>query len=149
MATSKHSGEQCRNYAMTGSRIHGGATPPWRWRTVTRWDSEQRRVVEKRVRVVKSPEQRERERRAKLDHKIAKYRANRESQWQALGRPRASITPLTINSLSTTLRPCRGCDRSTKRKDVHKNVEVRHAISKAPRFSQQTTGKSDSKPSTA
>ena len=83
-ATSKHSGEQCRNYAMTGKgvcRIHGGATPPWRWRTVTRWDSEQGRVVEKRVRVVKSPEQRERERRAKLEHKIAKYRANRESPW--------------------------------------------------------------------
>src|SRR6516162_4990613 len=72
MATSKHSGEQCRNYAMMGKgvcRIHGGATPPWRWRTVTRWDSEQGRVVEKRVRVVKSPEQRERERRAKLEHK--------------------------------------------------------------------------------
>jgi len=88
MATSKHSGEQCRNYAMMGKgvcRIHGGATPPWRWRTVTRWDSEQGRVVEKRVRVVKSPEQRERERRANLEHKIAKYRANRESQWQALG----------------------------------------------------------------
>ena len=57
------------------------------WGPVTRWDSEQGRVVEKRGRVVKSPEQRERERRAKLEHKIAKYRANGESQRQALGRP--------------------------------------------------------------
>ena len=67
---------------------------PWRWRTVTRWDGERGRIVEKRVRVVRTPEQRERERRAKLEHKIAKYRANRESQWQALGRPRPSIAPL-------------------------------------------------------
>ena len=44
-ATSKHSRERCRNYAMTGKgvcRIHGGATPPWRWRTVTRWDRSSR-----------------------------------------------------------------------------------------------------------
>ena len=67
---------------------------PFGWRTVTRWDSEQGRVVEKRVRVVKSPQQRERERRAKPENKIAKYQAKREAQWQALGRPRPSITPL-------------------------------------------------------
>jgi hypothetical protein len=70
------------------------ATPPWRWRTVTRWDAAQGRVVEKRVRAVRTPEQRERERRAKLEHKIAKYQAKREAQWQALSRPRSSITPL-------------------------------------------------------
>jgi hypothetical protein len=82
---------------MTGKdvcRIQGGATPPWRWRTVTRWDSEQGRVVEKRVRAVKTPEQRERERRANLENKIAKYRAKREAEWQALGLPRPSNTPL-------------------------------------------------------
>jgi hypothetical protein len=82
---------------MTGKsvcRIHGGATPRWRWRTVTRWDGAQGRVVEKRVRAVKSPEQRERERRAKLEHKIAKYQAKREGGRQALGRPRRSGAPL-------------------------------------------------------
>jgi hypothetical protein len=82
---------------MTGKgvcRIHGGATPPWRWCTVTRWDGEQGRIVEKRVRAVKSPVQCERERRAKLEHKIAKYRAKREAKWQALGLPRPSNTPL-------------------------------------------------------
>jgi hypothetical protein len=66
---------------MTGKgvcRIHGGAPPPWQWRTVTRWDGERGRVVEKRVRSVKSSEQRERERRAKLELKIAKYQAERE-----------------------------------------------------------------------
>jgi hypothetical protein len=75
-------------------RIHGGATPPWRWRTVTRWDGAQGQVVEKRVRAVRTPEQREREQRAKLGHKIAKYQAKREAQWQALARPRPSTTPL-------------------------------------------------------
>jgi hypothetical protein len=52
VATSEQSGERCRKYAMTGKgvcRIHGGATPPWRWRTVTRWDGEKGRVVEKRA----------------------------------------------------------------------------------------------------
>ena len=42
-ATSKHIRDQCRNCAMMGKgvcRIHGGATPPWRRRTVTRWDDE-------------------------------------------------------------------------------------------------------------
>jgi hypothetical protein len=75
-ATSKHSRDQCRNYAMMGKgvcHIRAGATPPWRWRTVTLWDGERGRIVEKRVRVVRTPEHRERERRAKLEHKIAKY----------------------------------------------------------------------------
>jgi len=77
---------------------------PW-WRDASlalahrdAWDGEQSQVVEKRVRAVKSPEQ---ERRANLENKIAKYRANRESQWQALGRPRPSITPLAIRSMRT------------------------------------------------
>jgi hypothetical protein len=76
------------------SRIDGGATPPWRWRTVTRWDGEQGQVVEKRVRAIRSPEERERERRAKLEHKMAKYQAKREAEWRAVGRPRPSSTPL-------------------------------------------------------
>jgi hypothetical protein len=46
------------------------------------------------VRAVKTPEQRERERRANLENKIAKYWAKREAEWQALGRPRPSSTPL-------------------------------------------------------
>jgi hypothetical protein len=82
---------------MTGKgvcRIHGGATPPWRWRTVTRWDGERGQVVEKRVRAVGSPEQGERERRTKLENEIAKYRAKREARWQALGGPWPSSTPL-------------------------------------------------------
>jgi hypothetical protein len=74
--------------------MHGGATPRWRWRTVTRWDGERGRIIEKRVRAVRSPEERERERRAKLENKIAKYRAKREAEWQALRRPWPSITPL-------------------------------------------------------
>jgi len=62
-ATSKHSRDQCRNYAMMGKDlccIHGGAMLPWRWRTVTRGDGERGRIVEKRVRVIRTPEQRER-----------------------------------------------------------------------------------------
>jgi hypothetical protein len=75
-------------------RIHGGATPPWRWQTVTRWDGEQGRIVEKCVRAVKSSEERERDRRAKLGHKIANYQAKLEAKRQALGLPRPSNTPL-------------------------------------------------------
>jgi hypothetical protein len=94
------------------------------------WDSEQGRVVEKRVRAVRTPEQRERERRAKLEHKIAKYRPSvNHSGKRWVGRnPRSRR--YTIDSPSTMLRLGQVATAIRSMRNVYRNVQTRRAITK-------------------